>query len=61
METTCAEAQHDAVGVIVGERSQTVEFFLSGGVPERELDVDVVDEDVVDVVLKDGWFADGCK
>ena len=43
--------------VIVGEGSQSVEFFLSGGVPERELDVHVVNEDVVDVVLEDGWFA----
>ena len=31
---TCAEAEHDAVGVIVGERSQAVEFFLSGCVPQ---------------------------
>ena len=30
---------------------------MSGGVPERELDVRVVDEDVVDVVFEDGGFA----
>ena len=45
------------MGVVVGKRSQTVEFFLSGCVPEREFDVDIVDEDVVDVVFEDGWFA----
>ena len=43
--------------VVVGEGSQPVEFFLPGGVPERELDVDVVDEDVMDVVFEDGGFA----
>lgn len=32
---------------------------MPGCVPERELDVDVVDEDVMDVVLEDGGFAAG--
>jgi hypothetical protein len=45
------------VRVIVGEGSQPVEFFLPGGVPEREFDMDVVDENVVDVVFEDGGFA----
>jgi hypothetical protein len=45
------------VGVVVGEGAQAVEFFLAGRVPEGELDVDVVDEDVVDVVFEDGGFA----
>jgi len=45
------------VRVVVGEGAQPVEFFLPGGVPEGELDVHVVDEDVVDVVFEDGWFA----
>ena len=30
---------------------------MAGGVPERELDVFAVDEDIVDVVFEDGWFA----
>lgn len=30
----------------VGEGSQAVEFFLASGVPERQFNVDVVDEDV---------------
>jgi hypothetical protein len=34
------------VGVVVGEGAETVEFFLSGGVPEGELDVDAIDEDI---------------
>ena len=32
---------------------------MAGGIPERELDVGVVDEDVVDVVLEDGRLAGG--
>lgn len=43
--------------VVVGEGAQTVEFFLPRGVPEGELDVDVVDKDVVDVIFEDGGFA----
>lgn len=39
------------MGVIVGEGAEPVEFFLAGRVPEGELDVGVVDEDVVDVVF----------
>ena len=34
------------MGVIVGEGTEAVEFFLAGRVPEGEFDVDVVDEDV---------------
>lgn len=34
------------MGIIVGEGAEAVEFFLAGGVPEGELDVDIVDEDV---------------
>lgn len=56
-----AEAQHDGVRVVVRQRAQAVEFFLPGRVPERELDVRVVDEDVVDVVFEDGRFAWGRK
>lgn len=31
---TYAEAKHDRVGVIIGQRPEPVEFFLSGRVPE---------------------------
>lgn len=41
-----AEAEHYRMGVIVGEGTEAVEFFLAGRVPEGEFDVDVVDEDV---------------
>ena len=34
------------MGVVVGEGTQPVEFFLAGCVPEGELDVFGVDEDV---------------
>lgn len=34
------------MGVVVGEGAETVEFFLACGVPEGELDVHVVYEDV---------------
>jgi hypothetical protein len=34
------------VGVVVGEGAEAVEFFLARGVPERELNVDIVYEDV---------------
>lgn len=46
------------MGVVVGEGAQAVEFFLAGGVPEGELDVDVVDE-----YICEGWceYAASCK
>jgi len=34
------------VGVVIGEGAKSVEFFLACGVPEGELDVDIIDEDV---------------
>jgi hypothetical protein len=34
------------MGVIIGEGAKSVEFFLACGVPKRELDVDIIDEDV---------------
>ena len=46
------------MGVVVGEGAQAVEFFLAGGVPEGELDVDVVNENIVDVIFEDGGFID---
>ena len=42
------------MGVIIRKRAQAVEFFLAGSVPEGQLDVNVVDEDVVDVIFEDG-------
>jgi hypothetical protein len=48
---TYAEAEHDGVGIIVRQRTQTVEFFLAGRVPEGEFYVNIVDEDVVDIVF----------
>lgn len=52
--------------VIVTQRSEAIEFFLPGGIPEGKLDVDIVDEDVMDVVLEDRrftaiamWLVDG--
>jgi hypothetical protein len=47
------------VGVVVGEGAESIEFFLTGCVPEGEFNVDIVDEYVVDVVFEDGWFVDG--
>lgn len=44
------------MGVIVRKGTQAIKFFLAGGVPEGELDVDVIDEDVVDVVFENGGF-----
>jgi hypothetical protein len=34
------------MGVVIGEGAEPVEFFLACGVPEGELDVDIVDEDI---------------
>ncbi len=41
-----AEAEHDGVCVVVREGTEAVEFFLACCVPEGELDVHVVYEDV---------------
>jgi hypothetical protein len=51
---TYAEAEHNGVGIIVGQGAQTVEFFLAGRVPEGKFYVDIVDEDVVDIIF---WVA----
>ena len=45
------ELDDDGVGIIVRQRTQTVEFFLAGRVPEGEFYVNIVDEDVVDIVF----------
>ena len=44
--------------IIIAQTPQSIEFFLAGRVPERELNVCVVDEDVVDVVFEDGGLVD---
>ena len=49
------------MGVIIRKRAQAVEFFLAGSIPEGQLDVNVIDEDVVDVVFKDGGLVHGRK
>ena len=51
MVGTYAEAEHNGVGIIVGQGAQTVEFFLTGRVPEGEFYVNIVDENVVDIVF----------
>lgn len=45
-EGTYAEAEHDHVGVIIRERAEPVEFFLTCRIPKAELDVCVVDKNV---------------
>ena len=50
---------HCAVGIPVVHGRKRLVALLAGCVPERELDVGVVDEDVVDVILEDGGFAEG--
>ena len=52
------KADEDDVRVRVGERTETVVVFLTGGIPERELDMTAVDLDVGNVVLEDGRDVD---
>ena len=42
------------MGVVIRKRAQAVEFFLASGIPQGELDVNIIDEDVVDVVFENG-------
>lgn len=56
---TYAKAEHDRLGIVITQRPQPVEFFLACCVPERELHVNVVHEDIVYVVLEYGRFVDG--
>lgn len=44
------------MGVIVRKGAQAVEFFLAGGVPEGELDVDIINEDIMNVVFENSRF-----
>jgi len=47
------EAKHNRMCIVIAETSQPVKFLLPGCVPEAELNMRVVEEDVVDVVLED--------
>lgn len=42
------------MGVIIRKGAQAVELLLASGVPEGELNVDVIDKYVVDIVFEDG-------
>lgn len=46
------------MGVGVGERAETVVIFLTGGIPEGELDVLAINLDIGDVVLEDSGDVD---
>ena len=46
------------MGVGVGERAETVVVFLTGGIPEGELDVLAINLDIGDVVLEDSGDID---
>lgn len=48
------EADQDDVRVRVGQRAQTVVVLLTGGIPQRQLDMLAIDLDIGDVVLEDG-------
>jgi hypothetical protein len=48
------EADEDDVRVGVGERPQSVIIFLTGGIPQCELDGPATDVDLGNVILKDG-------
>jgi hypothetical protein len=52
------KADEDYVGVGVGERAETVVIFLTGGIPEGELDVLAVNLDIGNVVLEDSGDVD---
>jgi len=52
--TIDGEADEDNVRVRIGERAETVIVFLSGRIPESELDAFAVDFDVGDVVFEYG-------
>lgn len=42
------------MSVVIGKRAQAVEFLLASGIPQGELDMDIIDEDVVNVVFENG-------
>ena len=47
------------MGVVIRKGPQTVELFLTGGVPEGQFDMDIIDKDVMDVVLEDSRLVYG--
>lgn len=48
------KTNEDDVGVWVAEWAEAVVVFLTGGIPQRELDVFSINLNVCNVVLKDG-------
>lgn len=56
---TYTKTEHDRLRIVIAQRPQPVIFLLTCGVPERQLHVYVVHEDIVDVVLEYCWFIDG--
>lgn len=52
------EADQDDVRVGVTEGSESVVILLSGGIPQRQLDVLAINLDVGDIVLKDSGDVD---
>ena len=52
------EADQDDVRIGVRERAEAVVILLTGGIPQRQLDMLAIDLDVGDVVLEDGRDVD---
>lgn len=48
------EADEDDVRVGVGEGTETIVIFLTGGIPKGKLYMATIDLDIGDVVLEDG-------
>jgi len=58
VRTVDSEADEDDVGIRVGQGSETVIIFLTGGIPQGKLDVFTVNLDISDVVLEHGRYVD---
>lgn len=56
---TYTKTEHDRLRIVIAQRPQPVEFLLTCRVPERQLHVYVVHEDIVHVVLEYCRFVDG--
>jgi len=56
---TYREAQHDGMGVVVGERAESVELFLACSIPQTQLDVLSIDVYIMDIIFKHCRFIDG--
>lgn len=42
------------MSVVIRKRAQAVKFLLASGIPQGELDMDIIDEDIVDIVFENG-------